>query len=103
MGIEVRDANENINYLIARPASLWGKDQHGEVSNTVAVVSDSLQGTYALYANGDKVVESKVSKFKPINKIYGSNSIVIGGVNREGKLDFNFTGKYNQLKYIMRL
>lgn len=98
LGVEVRDANDNINYLISRPASLWGKDQRGEVSNTVAFVSNSQQGSYALYANGEKVVEHTVSNFKPINKISGANSFVLGGVNREGKLDFNFHGELQSIK-----
>ncbi len=98
LGVEVRDANANINYLIARPASLWGKDENGEVSNTIAFVSNAQQGSYALYANGEKVVESKVSLFKAINNITGANSIVLGGVNRAGALDFKFNGEIESLK-----
>lgn len=98
LGVEVRDANNSINYLISRPASLWGKDQNGEVSNTIAFVSNSQQGTYTLYANGDKIIENKTSIFKPINKISGANSFVIGGVNREGILDYKFQGIVESLK-----
>lgn len=98
LGVEVRDANANINYLIARPASLWGKDQNGEVSNTIAFVSDAQQDTYTLYANGDKIIETKVPNFKPINQIHGANAFVLGGVNREGQLDYKFQGEIQSLK-----
>ncbi|WP_210132815.1 exo-alpha-sialidase [Staphylococcus sp. GDH8C126P] len=98
LGAEIRDNNEDINHLISRPASLWGKNQEGQVSNIIAFVSDSQKKTYTLYANGEKIASESVSRFKPINKILGANSYVLGGVIRSGKLDFNFEGEIQSFK-----
>ncbi|MFD1671839.1 sialidase domain-containing protein [Agrilactobacillus yilanensis] len=98
LGIELRDSNQAINYQVSRPAALWGKSKGVEHYNTIAFVANSEAKSYTLFANGTKIVEQKVSDFKGINEITGMNAINIGGVNRAGKLAFNFSGEINSLK-----
>ncbi|WP_339260574.1 exo-alpha-sialidase [Lysinibacillus sp. FSL K6-3209] len=93
LGIEVRDATEHINYLFARPASLWGKSKNKTALNAIAFVANAEEKSYKLFANGDKILEENVSNYKSLTDIYGVNTFLIGGVNREGKLEFGFDGE----------
>lgn len=97
LGVEIRDAQKGINYLFARPASLWGKHKGQAVENTVALVADADQKTYTLYANGSKVVEEKVDNFLPITEITGLDKATLGAVIREGKDAYQMKGAINQL------
>ncbi len=98
LGVEIRDASDSINYLFSRPASLWGKSHQGEISNTIAFVSNAENGTYELYANGEKLLKNNTSLFKAINDIDGGTTFTLGGVNREGAIDFNFQGEIESFK-----
>lgn len=99
LGVELRNAESNTNYLFSRPASLWGKNQQNQsVYNSIAFVSDVKTKTYSLFANGTKVYTKKVDDFKAIRDIVGINSVYLGGVNREGSIAFNFSGEIADVK-----
>lgn len=98
LGMEARDSASNTNYLISRPASVWGKYKDKPVLNTVAFSADYATKTYSLYSNGTKVVEKRMEPYLSLNDIKGINSFVIGGVNRSGKVDFGFNGDIENLK-----
>ena len=99
LGIEVRDADTNTNYLVSRPAAVWGKKQSGEpATNAIAVVLNKEQQTYSIYSNGTKIVEQKVNAYIGIFDINGIDKFVLGGVNRQGNLAFNFEGTIEELE-----
>ncbi|MFS5201036.1 exo-alpha-sialidase [Streptococcus agalactiae] len=98
LGMEARDTSSNTNNLVSRPASVWGKYQNQPVTNTVALVADSLTNSYSLYANGTKVVEKKVDHYLTLDDIKGINSFVLGGVKRSEKVDFGFNGVIENIK-----
>lgn len=97
LGVEIRDAQKGINYLFARPASLWGRHKGQAVENTVVFVADAEQKTYTLYANGTKVLEEQVDDFLPITGIQGIDNAKIGAVTREGKEAYQMKGQVTQL------
>ncbi|WP_086428552.1 sialidase family protein [Staphylococcus cornubiensis] len=98
LGAEVRNETSRTNDLIARPASIWGKFKNQPVSNTVAIVGNSKQQTYALYANGTKVAEQKVDPYLKLSDIQGLDSYMLGGVNRAGQVDFGFKGTIENIE-----
>ncbi|UXR54182.1 sialidase family protein [Staphylococcus schleiferi] len=98
LGMEARDSGSQTNNVVSRPASVWGKYKNKPVSNTVALVSNNNSNTYALYSNGYKIEEKKLDKFLKLNDIKGLDSIVIGGVNREGTNKFGFNGTIENIK-----
>ncbi|HFQ9070759.1 sialidase family protein, partial [Streptococcus pneumoniae] len=99
LGMEARDTSSNKNNLVSRPASVWGKYKQEAVTNTVAVVADSVKKTYSLYANGTKVVEKKVDNFLNIKDIKGIDYYMLGGVKRAGKTAFGFNGTLENIKF----
>ncbi|MQQ65439.1 sialidase [Streptococcus mitis] len=99
LGMEARDTSSNKNHLVSRPASVWGKYKQEAVTNTVAVVADSVKKTYSLYANGTKVVEKKVDNFLSIKDIKGIDYYMLGGVKRAGKTAFGFNGTLENIKF----
>lgn len=99
LGMEARDTSSNKNHLVTRPASVWGKYKQEAVTNTVAVVADSVKKTYSLYANGTKVVEKKVDNFLNIKDIKGIDYYMLGGVKRAGKTAFGFNGTLENIKF----
>lgn len=97
LGVEIRDAQKGINYLFARPASLWGKHKGQAVENTVVFVADASKQTYTLYANVSKVLEERVENFLPITEITGLDRATLGAVVREGKDAYQMKGTITQL------
>ncbi|MGT2911702.1 sialidase domain-containing protein [Streptococcus cameli] len=99
IGVEIRDSKKGINYLFARPASLWGEHKGMLVENTVVFVSDASEKTYTMFVNGIEVFKEKVDNFLPISNIEGQNNVTLGGVNREGKLDYGMTGRIESASF----
>lgn len=99
LGVEVREAESNTNYLISRPAAVWGKQQSGKpATNAIAVVLNKEKQSYSIYSNGAKIVEQKVDTYKGIFDINGIDKFVLGAVNRQGSLAFNFEGTIDELE-----
>lgn len=46
-----------------------------------------------MFANGSKIFSKYVNKFIGITDIVGQNSVSLGAVNREGKLDYLMNGR----------
>ncbi|MGM0209307.1 sialidase-1 [Enterococcus sp. DIV0421] len=99
IGVEIRDAKKGINYLFARPASLWGQHKGQPVENTIVFVSNEIQKTYTMYVNGTRIFTETVDKFLPITSIEGQNNVTLGGVNREGKIDYGMTGQIESILF----
>lgn len=93
VGVEVRDAESKINYLYSRPAALVGKDESNQTAvNKLAFISDKETGSYSMYLNGHEIFSEHPTIFKAINDISGLASVNLGGVNRQGKIAFAFSG-----------
>ncbi|MBF0786879.1 MULTISPECIES: exo-alpha-sialidase [unclassified Streptococcus] len=99
VGVEIRDAKKGINYLFARPASLWGQHKGQDAENMVVFVSNATEKTYTMYVNGTKVFTETVENFLPITGIGGQNTVTLGGVNREGKIDYGMTGRIESVSF----
>lgn len=97
IGVEIRDAQEGINYLFSRPASLWGKHKGQAVENTLVFVSDSKDKTYTMYVNGIEVFSETVDTFLPISNINGIDKATLGAVNREGKEHYLAKGSIDEI------
>ncbi len=103
IGVEIRDAQKGVNYLFARPASLWGIHKGNAVENTVVFTANATEKTYEMYVDGKCIFSKKVEVFIPINGITGQNNAMIGAVNREGSQAFTMNGKVNQLQIFNRV
>lgn len=99
IGVEIRDSQKGINYLFARPASLWGKHKGQPADNTVVFISNALEKTYTMYVNGSRIFTETVENFLPITGIEGQNNVTIGGVNREGRIDYGMTGHIESVSF----
>lgn len=98
IGVEIRDAQKGINYLFARPASLWGTHKGESVENTAVFVADANSKTYTMYVNGTKVFSEQVDRFLPLTNIEGRNKVSLGSVIREGQDDYVMKGEINRLE-----
>ena len=103
IGVEIRDAQEGVNYLFARPASLWGIHKGNAVENTVVFTANATEKTYSMYVDGKCIFSKKVDVFIPIKGITGQNNAMIGAVNREGSQAFTMNGKVNQFQIFNRV
>ena len=103
IGVEIRDAQKGVNYLFARPASLWGIHKGNAVENTVVFTANATEKTYSMYVDGKCIFSKKVDVFIPIKGITGQNNAMIGAVNREGSQAFTMNGKVNQLQIFNRV
>ena len=99
IGVEIRDAQKGVNYLFARPASLWGIHKGNAVENTVVFTANATEKTYSMYVDGKCIFSKKVDVFIPIKGITGQNS----AVNREGSQAFTMNGKVNQFQIFNRV
>ncbi|WP_159795389.1 sialidase family protein [Streptococcus halichoeri] len=98
LGMEARDTSTQTNHLVARPAAVWGRFKHKPVINNVALVGDSTHSTYTLYANGTKLVETKVAHYLGPKNIQGLSAFVLGGVKRAQKMAYGFKGTIESAK-----
>ncbi|MCJ0603492.1 exo-alpha-sialidase, partial [Enterococcus cecorum] len=103
IGVEIRDAQKGVNYLFARPASLWGIHKGNAVENTVVFTANATEKTYSMYVDGKCIFSKKVDVFIPIKGITGQNNAMIGAVNREGSQAFTMNGKVNQFQIFNRV
>lgn len=103
IGVEIRDAQKGINYLFARPASLWGIHKGNAVENIIVFTANATEKTYEMYVDGNCIFSKKVDVFIPIKGITGQNNAMIGAVNREGTQTFTMNGKVNQLQIFNRV
>lgn len=103
IGVEIRDAQKGVNYLFARPASLWGIHKGNAVENIVVFTANATEKTYSMYVDGKCIFSKKVDVFIPIKGITGQNNAMIGAVNREGSQAFTMNGKVNQFQIFNRV
>ena len=103
IGVEIRDAQKGVNYLFARPASLWGIHKGNAVENTVVFTANATEKTYSMYVDGKCIFSKKVDVFIPIKGITGQNNAMIDAVNREGSQAFTMNGKVNQFQIFNRV
>ncbi len=98
IGMELRNTDREFKYTLDRPAAILEKYKGENALNTIAFKADKENKQYKIFVNGELIESLNVEEYKFIHDIIGVNNVGLGGVNREGKVSYPFSGTIHDIK-----